>query len=312
MRADMTENGRFSLSSAELETFHEQGFIGPFDVYPEEEMERILRELRPKLLDQSNAAFANPKSLSGNTNLSSYDRHLDVPFLDAHIHRPEIIDRVRSILGDNLLCWRTEFFPKYPGNEGTDWHQASNFANVAGDKRPQIEWPNGSDFGGTITVWTAITDSTIDNGCLQFIPGTHREMNYDESKEMEYQSASIDSLEKDGVKRGFFGYDYRQLQIDPDWRPDEAAARSMVMKAGQCIIFWSTLMHASHPHSGKTQAMRLGFAARYVPTSVKVYPYSKKLSEFGGQADLEKHACVLVSGSNEYGHNVVINSTFKK
>jgi 3-oxoadipate enol-lactonase len=31
-------------------------------------------------------------------------------------------------------------------------------------------------------------------------------------------------------------------------------------------------MHASHPHSGKTSEMRLGFASRYVPSSVRVYP----------------------------------------
>ena len=54
-------------------------------------------------------------------------------------------------------------------------------------------------------------------------------------------------------KRGFFGYDYRELQIDPNWKPNEEDAVSMEMKAGQFIIFWSTLMHASHPHTGSTK-----------------------------------------------------------
>ena len=74
-------------------------------------------------------------------------------------------------------------------------------------------------------------------------------------------------------------------------------------------MFWSTLMHASHPHSGKTDEMRLGFAARYLPTSVRVYPYSDSLEEFGGAASLEKFGNVLVSGEDRYGHNRFVDST---
>ncbi len=299
----------FSLSQSELEKFHRDGYIGPFDLYQKDEMERSLQALRPKLLNTKKAIYSQDKAVSGITNLSNYDRHLDVDFLAAHITRPEIVDRVSSILGRDTLCWRSEFFPKYPGDEGTDWHQADNFSNVAGSKHPQIVWPEDAQFGGTITVWAAFTEATIENGCLQFIPGTHRTMNYDESKTMDYQSDAINKMEKDGVRRGFFGYDYRQLQKDPNWKPDESQAKSMVMRQGQFIIFWSTLMHASHPHNGLTDQMRLGFAARYLPTSVQVYPYSNTLEEFGGQASLDKFGCVLVSGNNRFPHNRFVDRT---
>ncbi len=299
----------FSLSQNELEKFHRDGYIGPFDLYHKDEMERSLQALRPKLLNTKKAIYSQDKAVSGITNLSNYDRHLDVDFLAEHITRPEIVDRVSSILGRDTLCWRSEFFPKYPGDEGTDWHQADNFSNVAGSKHPQIVWPEDAQFGGTITVWAAFTDATIENGCLQFIPGTHRTMNYDESKTMDYQSDAINKMEKDGVRRGFFGYDYRQLQKDPNWKPDESQAKSMVMRQGQFIIFWSTLMHASHPHNGLTDQMRLGFAARYLPTSVQVYPYSNTLEEFGGQASLDKFGCVLVSGDNRFPHNRFVDRT---
>jgi non-heme Fe2+,alpha-ketoglutarate-dependent halogenase len=299
----------FSLSQSELEKFHRDGYIGPFDLYQKDEMERSLQALRPKLLNTKKAIYSQDKAVSGITNLSNYDRHLDVDFLAAHITRPEIVDRVSSILGRDTLCWRSEFFPKYPGDEGTDWHQADNFSNVAGSKHPQIVWPEDAQFGGTITVWAAFTEATIENGCLQFIPGTHRTMNYDESKTMDYQSDAINKMEKDGVRRGFFGYDYRQLQKDPNWKPDESQAKSMVMRQGQFIIFWSTLMHASHPHNGLTDQMRLGFAARYLPTSVQVYPYSNTLEEFGGQASLDKFGCVLVSGENRFPHNRFVDRT---
>lgn len=305
----LQDKGDFSLSDDELTRFHRDGYLGPFDLYEPDEIERALRAIRPKLLSIKNAVYGGGATVAGVTNLANYDRHLDVDFLAAHITRPEIVDRVSSILGPDVLCWRTEFFPKYPGDEGTDWHQADNFSNVAGSKHPQIVWPEDADFGGTITVWTAFTKASVANGCLQFMPGTHRTMNYDESKVMDYDPDRVNSLEKNGVKRGFFGYDYRQLQKDPDWAPDESTAVSQVMKQGQFVLFWSTLMHASHPHSGETDQMRLGFAARYLPTSVRVYPYSDALAEFGGQASLERFGNVLVAGRDTYGYNRFVDAT---
>lgn len=297
----------YHLTAEELKSFHALGYAGPFTVYQPDEMKALWRRERLQLMNRSKAIY-DTEALSGNTNIANYDRHLDSSFLAEHITRPEIVDRVTSVLGPNVLCWRTEFFPKYPGDEGTDWHQADTFANASG--APQILWPDGQeDFGGTITVWTAFTEANEDMGCLQFIPGTHTTMHYDETKKMHYDPNKINRDEKEGVRRGFFGYDYRELQIDPEWKPDESKAISMVMLPGQAIMFWSTLMHASHPHSGKTKEMRMGFAARYVPTCVKVYPDTTEIEEYGGRVSLEKYGAVLVAGQDEFGCNRLATHT---
>jgi non-haem Fe2+, alpha-ketoglutarate-dependent halogenase len=298
----------YALSPEELEQFHRDGFYGPFDLYDPEEMERSLQAMRPKLIDSRRGVYHQGQALSGTTNLASYDRHLDVDFLAAHITRPEIVDRVTSVLGPDVVCWRTEFFPKYPGDEGTDWHQADNFANVG--LHPQIVWPEDAQFGGALTCWTAFTESSIEKGCLQLMPGSHKTMNYDENKVIGYDADIINTQQKNGVRRGFYGYDYRQLQKDPNWTPDESQARSMVMRQGQAIMFWSTIMHASHPHEGHTDKMRLAYVCRYVPTSVRVYPDMDTLTEFGGEASLERFGCVLVSGKDEFGHNRFVDRTF--
>lgn len=299
---------KFELSEKEIKQFHRDGYIGPFTLYKPEEMQQHYKKIKPQLISDKKAVYKSKPGLSGSTTLSSYDRHFDVPFLAEHIMQEKIVDRLSSILGEDILCWRTEFFPKYPGDEGTDWHQANTFAGIAGDKKPQIEWPDRSGFGGTITVWTAFTESNIDNGCMQIIPGTHTTMFYDETKNMSYESDKINSILKESSKRGFFGYDYRQLQVNPEWSPDESKAVSLEMKPGQFFIFWSTLLHGSHPHSGKNKNMRLGFSGRYVPTSVKVYPYSNSLDEFGGKASLNEHKCILVSGVDNYGHNKIVKA----
>jgi non-heme Fe2+,alpha-ketoglutarate-dependent halogenase len=303
------ETRRFAFSAEEARQFHENGFFGPFKVYEVEEMRRIWRTERLSMMDRTNAVYQEEAAQSGNTNISNYDRHLDSAFLADHICRPELVDRVTSVLGPDVLCWRTEFFPKYPGDEGTDWHQADTFANASGS--PQIVWAGDEavHFGGTLTVWTAFTEANLDTGCLQFMPGTHQTMMYDETKKMHYDPDRINRQNKAGIQRGFFGYDYRELQIDEDFEPDESKAVPMVMRPGEAIMFWSTLMHASLPHNAKTDEMRLGFAARYVPTSVHVYPDTEEIVEYGGRVSLDRFGSVLVAGTNEYPYNRIATQT---
>lgn len=301
----------YRLSGSELEQFKRDGYIGPFTIYRPGEIDELWEKARVEVLDRTHAAYPLDE-LAGATNIANYDRHLDVDFLTDHVCNARIVDRVGSILGENLLCWRTEFFAKYAGDEGTDWHQADTFANASGS--PQILWPlDDPSFvrGGTVTVWTAFTDATLSNGCLQFIPGTHLKMNYDETKRMAFDPARINSVDKGGTRRGFFGYDYRELQVDPDFRPDESQAVPMVMERGQCIIFLSTLMHASLPHTGAKKQSRLGFATRYVPTRVRVYPDTDVIEEYGGRISLERFGNVLVSGRDEYGFNRLVDTSLR-
>jgi non-heme Fe2+,alpha-ketoglutarate-dependent halogenase len=305
---DTAGRATFAMTPDELASFHERGYFGPFKVYDVPEIERAWRRERLALMDRSMAVYQGEAAQSGNTNIANYDRHLDSDVLADHVSRPEIVERVASVLGPDVLCWRTEFFPKYPGDEGTDWHQADTFANASG--KPQIVWPDEhKEFGGTITVWTAFTEADEERGALQFIPGTHEQMHYDETKGMHYDPTSINQTDKGGVRRGFFGYDYRALRKDPDWEPDESLAVSIVMRPGEAVLFWSTLMHASHPHLGRTDQMRLGFAARYVPTSVHVYPDTDVVEEYGGAVSLERYGAVLVGGSNRYEHNRIATET---
>jgi non-haem Fe2+, alpha-ketoglutarate-dependent halogenase len=307
------QSARFSFSPQELAKFHDQGYAGPFTLCDPDQMKSIWKRQRLQLMDRSHAAY-EADTLSGNTNLANYDRHLDSDFLSETICRPEIVDRMVSILGPDVLCWRSEFFSKYPGEEGTDWHQADTFAMASG--KPQIIWPGEvkdlitkSPFGGTITVWTACTDTNQETACLQFIPGTHRTMFYDEEGGMQYDPNRINRVQKGGIRRGFWGYDFRQLQIDPTWEPDEAKAVSVPCRAGQFIIFWSQLMHASYPHEAKTTEYRMAFAARYVPTAVRIYPDSEYLEEYGAKISLEKYGAVLVAGKNDFTHNRMVTRT---
>ncbi|MCH9683704.1 MAG: chlorinating enzyme [Deltaproteobacteria bacterium] len=305
--ASVTQSSATPLTPDQLAQFHRDGFAGPFTLYSPQQMRDSFRELRPRLMDRRSSIYTVDGKVSDLSSIANYDRHLDVPFLARHICQPGIVDRLQSILGPDILCWRSEFFPKYPGSPGTSWHQASDFSAVTASKKPQIEWTTGDHFRGALTVWTAFTESTVENGCLQLMPGTHTKMYYDESKGMGYSQGADGNSPSSGDSRAFFGYDYRDLQVESEWKPDESKALSLVMKPGEFMIFWSTLMHASHPHTSGD--MRMGYTVRYLPTSARIFPYSDSLEEYGGKASLENYGAVLVSGKDEYGHNELRTET---
>lgn len=290
-----------SLSEQEITQFERDGFIGPFDVYPRDDLLALLPELRTSLLDREAAVY----DLEQAGPLANYDRHLDIEFLAEHIRRPEIVDRIRCILGEDLLCWRTEFFSKYPGDEGTDWHQSRNLAigNGIAQLAATEPHPRYPDTFLTLTVWTALTDATIENGCLQYIPGSHRQIHFDDLRPMQWSAGRINRLFRDGVLRGLFGYDTREIETE-NCRTSDFEPTTVVMQAGQCMISWEATVHGSLPNVTREQT-RLAFVARYVPTNVRIYPRQSRLEEFGGSADLSNWAAILVSGEDRYGYNRV-------
>lgn len=285
---------KFALTPEEVESFEKNGYFGPFKVYEPEEIAAAWKKLRPAIFDRSHAAYEIGQS--GSASIANYDRHLDLTFLSNHICRPQIVHRVQSALGPDVLCWRTEFFPKYPGVAGTPWHQNDTFCALSG--KEQLVWPPEDGRGGALTVWCAFTDSTIENGCLKLMPGTQGMRFYDEKSGFKGRD----------VVSGF-GYDFKEIQFDPNWTPDESKAFPLVMKAGECVAFWSVLLHGSYPNL--TKAMRMGFAGRYVPTQVKIYPETELVEEFGEKISLDKWGAVLVAGKDTHSHNRIISKNLR-
>ena len=83
-----------------------------------------------------------------------------------------LLDRVEEVVGGEILCnpiqhvrikpAQSKLSPNQVGLVGmTPWHQDQGVARVVADETEML------------TVWLAITDATVENGCLQIVPYSH-------------------------------------------------------------------------------------------------------------------------------------------
>lgn len=285
------------LDDDDIAFFREHGFTRPFKVYEEDEAHRIGRAIARKGRVRSTAVY-------GEACTANYDRHLDIEELADHVVRPQIVGRLRSLLGPDVLCWRSEFFSKFPGDPGTEWHQVEVYRYSTGQPQLQPTRPEQDLF--QLTAWTAFTPARIPNGCMKLLPGSHQRWYYDEGKDVA-RPAEADAKEL-GRTSGFWGYRYADFKLDDGWSPDESRAYPMEMPAGHAFIFTAKCVHGSFPNT-TTDQVRFSFGARYVPTHVKLYPGVRSFDEHGSHFDLARYGAVLVAGRDEYGHNPILDRT---
>ena len=181
--------------------------------------------------------------------------HLLFTWLNDLIRHPRILDAVEDVLGPNILCWGSSFFIKEPRNPAfVSWHQDSTY------------W--GLDPADVMTAWVALSDSTAANGAMRVIPGSHK---------LE-QVAHRDTFSPDNLlSRG------QEVMVDVD----ERQAVMMPLRAGEMSLHHVRLIHGSDPNPSDLR--RIGFAIRYIPTTVR---------QVAGSHD---HA-TLVRGVDTYGH----------
>ena len=160
--------------------------------------------------------------------------HLLFAWLGDLVRLPHIVDAIEDLYGPNLLCWTSNFFIKEANNPAfVSWHQDSTY------------W--GLDKPDVVTAWIAFTPSNAANGAMGFIPGTH-------TKD---QIPHRDTFAKNNLlTRG------QEVAVDVD--PKDAA--TITLQPGEMSLHHVRLVHGSPPNPSNDR--RIGFAIRYIPTSV--------------------------------------------
>jgi hypothetical protein len=138
------------LAQAEAQKFAEDGWLGPFDALNAATAGRIISHLDAHVLSRSGPDGGSPDR----------SRYLDDPVTSALAAHPAIIARVRCLLGDDLMLWRSRYWDKRPGGLAVGWHQDG------------ADWPITPMIN--VTAWLALTHSSSLNGGLELLPGTNK------------------------------------------------------------------------------------------------------------------------------------------
>ena len=100
-----------------------------------------------------------------------------------------------------------------------------------------------------ITLWLAVDESTVENGCMRVIPGSQTTV-----------AAALDQYEEVDRKQFLFGARLRDQFVDED------KAVNLELKVGECHFHDAWTIHGSNPnHSSKR---RCGYTMRYMPANV--------------------------------------------
>jgi hypothetical protein len=213
------------LTSAQIEEFNERGYLLPFNIFNQLEADRnrayfdyLLAEM--KVLNDGRDTYA----------INGYQVCCEGIY--DFVMNPKILDLVSDLIGPNVVCWGTHFFCKMPHDpKSVPMHQDASY------------WPFSP--ARTVTVWLAIDDTSTENGCMSFVPGTHRvgHIGWKETKEPAVLNQEIENVERFG----------KPVPIE--------------LKAGDIEMHADMLVHGSPPNpSGKR---RCGLTLRYCPPEVK-------------------------------------------
>jgi non-heme Fe2+,alpha-ketoglutarate-dependent halogenase len=213
-----------TLTADAVRQYEDRGYYAPVRAISTEQAADVRRHL--ETYESAHGTLSGPLR---------HKPHLLFTWLNDLIRAPGILDAVEDLIGPNILCWGTSFFIKEARNPSyVSWHQDSTY------------W--GLDPADIVTAWVAVSESTLENGAMRVIPGSHRGD----------QMAHRDTFASNNLlTRG------QEIAVEVD----DSAAVDLVLQPGEMSLHHVRLIHGSEPNPSDRR--RIGFAIRYLPTYVR-------------------------------------------
>jgi hypothetical protein len=229
------------LSDDQVRQFRDRGYVTPIRAIPDDEGLDCLRRLE---------AYEAETGQPGDLPIKG---HLYLDWAWTLTRHPRVIGAVVDLIGPDVFVMASRFWIKNPQDRKfVSWHQDLAYF--------------GLDPQEMITLWLALTPVTRDNGCMRFIPGSHRGPS----------RRHVETYDKDNLlARG---------QVVPD--VDESAAIDAVLRPGEFSIHHGHLLHSSEPNT--TDGRRIGFGLMLFPAHAR--------------STIGRRSVTLVHGTDRYGH----------
>lgn len=212
--------GRFALSDAQVAFFHEYGYLAGVRLLSEAQVDRLRTELAPMMQpgcpnkDLFYEYHSNESAKPDTVLFHALGAWRVSPGFHDILWNPAFNVAASQLLGGAVRFWHDQLFCK-PAHHGgvVAWHQDYSY------------WTRTKPMAH-LTCWMGLDDSTRDNGCLQYVPGSHR-----------WELLPITGLAGD--------MDAIQQVLSPEQR---AAFKPVAieLKRGECAFHHPLLVHGSY------------------------------------------------------------------
>lgn len=226
MKTSMNES--YPLTNDQIAQYQRDGFIALSDIVTGDDLIRLREAVE--------AAVKQEKSLPTGTTKTPYEQ-IFIQKVNLWRRHPAVAEFVLSkrfgevaakLSGRPVRVWHDQaLFKEAREGAKTPWHQDA------------VYWPH-ADRSHQITIWIALKDATLQNGCMSFVAETHK-------------LGPLESIDLANPKNIF--HSAPQLK----GKKPEACQ----LTAGSCTFHNGLTFHYAGPN--KSQGMREAFAIIYMP-----------------------------------------------
>ncbi len=150
------------MNDAQLTEYQSQGFVVLDHVFTGEEMAELAllieahhAEHEERLRKLGTEGISRAGEIAFTSHLAERD-----PALLKFVRRPEFVEITTKVLGPDVdLYWNQSVYKEGHGAAEFPWHQDDGYT-------PVVPSPY-------LTLWLAVNDATVENGCLSVIPQSH-------------------------------------------------------------------------------------------------------------------------------------------
>jgi non-heme Fe2+,alpha-ketoglutarate-dependent halogenase len=240
-----------TLSPAQVESYSRDGFLSPVAALTREQAAQYLQKL-----EAFERAVGGPLTSDVVDARYRSRTHILLAWVHGLTRLPAILDAVEALIGPDILVYTSTWFIKEPESAAiAAWHQDATYFGL----RPYEH----------VTAWLALTDATAGNGCMEFLPGSHR-------KGQLPHRAGVVAASVNRAGQAVVG------------AIDDAPAVHAPLRAGEFSLHHTLCLHRSQPN--RSAGRRIGLAISYVPTHVQHLGVKHKTP------------ALLVRGVDTYGH----------
>src|SRR5499427_4699864 len=239
------------LSSAQVEGYARDGFVACVPALTREQAAHFREKL---------AAFE--RVVGGPLTSDAVDAryrsrtHVLLAWVHGLVRHPAILGAVEQLIGPDILVYTSTWFIKEPESAAiAAWHQDATYFGL----RPYEH----------VTAWLALTDATAENGCMEFLPGSHRRGQLPH-------------------RAGVVTHSVNRARQAVDGAVDDTRAVHAHLRAGEFSLHHTLILHRSQPN--RSHGRRIGLGISYIPTHVRHVSATVKAP------------AMLVRGVDTFGH----------